>query len=126
MKKLMMIATLGATAVLIACGDDSSSNSSGGNSATQLDGKTVVSCNKVQTIAGIASRSCHAIAADDAAVEDFKADCAPISELDKIEYTIGTGCTDYLMACDVENQVEYFYDEASTHFSCAELGPHTL
>ena len=130
MKKLMLIAALGAAAIFTACGDDSSSNSgsNGGNSSkTKLDGKTVVSCNEVSTIAGIESRSCHAIAADDAGVDAFKEKCAPIGEGDTRQFTIGEGCTDALLACDTpEGQVEYFYDDASAHVGCGMVSPHSL
>ena len=100
--------------------------SSNAGGSTQLDGKTVVSCDKVMTVAGMKQHSCHAIAADDATVESFKAKCAPISDMDNTTYTIGAGCPSAKIACDVENQVEYFYDDASAHFSCAEIGPHTI
>ena len=126
MKKLMIGAAFGALVSLTACSDDSSSNASSSGGSTQLDGKTVVSCDEVRTIAGMEQHSCHAIAADDAAVESFKAKCAPISELDKATFTIGSGCPSAKLACDVQNQVEYFYDDASAHFSCAEIGPHAL
>ena len=127
MNKLMIVAAFGAVVSLTACGDDSSSNAgAGGSGATQLDGKSVVSCDKVQTIAGMQQHYCYAIAADDAAVESFKSKCAPISELDKTAYTIGSGCAPAKRACDVQNQVEYFYDDVATHFSCAELNPDAL
>ena len=126
MKKLMLIAAFGAVVSLTACGDDSSSNASSSGGSTQLDGKTVVSCDKVMTVAGMEQHSCHAIAADDAAVDSFKSKCAPISDLDKTVYKIGSGCASAKRACDVQNQVEYFYDDASAVFSCAEIGPHTL
>ena len=80
MKKLMLVAAFGAAAILTACGDDSSSNASG-SSKTQLDGKSVVSCDVVRTIAGIESHSCHAIAADDAGVDAFLAKCGANNEL---------------------------------------------
>ena len=126
MKKLMLIAAFGAAVSLTACSDDSSSNASSSGGSTQLDGKTVVSCDKVQTVMGMENHSCHAIAADDAAVDSFKSKCAPISDLDKTVYKIGSGCASAKLACDVQNQVEYFYDDASSHFSCAEIGPHAL
>lgn len=130
MKKLMLVAALGAAFALTACGDDSSSNasSSGGNSKTKLDGKAVVSCDKISTLGGMETHSCYAIAADDAGVDAFKAKCAPISDLDKTKYTVGTGCAAASNACDTQEggQVEYFYDEASSHFSCAELVGHNL
>ncbi|MBR3071288.1 hypothetical protein [Fibrobacter sp.] len=121
MNKLLIIVAFGAVVSLTACSDDSSSNAGG---STQLDGKTVVSCDRVMTVAGMEQHSCHAIAADDAAVESFKAKCAPLSDLDKYTYTIGAGCPSAKLACDVQNQVEYFYDEASSHFSCTEIRPH--
>lgn len=121
MNKLLIIVALGAVVSLTACSDDSSSNAGG---STQLDGKNVVSCDRVMTVAGMEQHSCHAIAADDATVESFKAKCAPISDLDKYTYTIGAGCPSAKLACDVQNQVEYFYDEASSHFSCTEIRPH--
>ena len=121
MKKLMILAALGTAALFTACSDDSSSSPSG--NSTQLDGKTVVSCDKVTTIMGISSHYCYAIAADDANVEAFKAKCAPISELDDTQYTVGAGCAESMNACDTpEGQVEYMYDEASSHFTCEELG----
>ena len=129
MKKFMMIAALGMAALFTACGDDSSSNASsnGGSSKTQLDGKAVVSCDRIQTVAGMQKHYCHAIAADDANVEAFKAKCAPMSELDNRQFTIGAGCAQGTNACDTpEGQVEYFYDDASAHFSCADLGGHSL
>lgn len=128
MKKIMIIAAFGAAAVLTACGDDSSSNASGGSSKTQLDGKAVVSCDVVKTIAGIESHSCHAIAADDAGVDAFLSKCGAISEFDKAVYTPGQGCTGALLACDTQEggQVEYFYDDASAHFGCEGVGPHNL
>ena len=129
MKKFMMIAALGMAALFTACGDDSSSNASsnGGSSKTQLDGKAVVSCDRIQTVAGMQKHYCHAIAADDAGVDAFKAKCAPMSELDNRQFTIGAGCAQGTNACDTpEGQVEYFYDDASAHFSCADLGGHSL
>ena len=126
MNKLLVVAAFGALVSLAACSDDSSSNASSSGGSTQLDGKTVVSCDRVMTVAGMKQHSCHAIAADDAAVESFKAKCAPISDLDDNTYTIGAGCPSAKMACDVQNQVEYFYDDASAHFSCDLIGPHTL
>lgn len=129
MKKLMIVAIFGTAALFTACGDDSSSSSAGGaggNSATQLDGKAVVSCDRLQTIAGIQKHYCHAIAAEDAGVEAFKAKCAPMSELDQIVYTIGTGCQGYLLACNAENQVEYFYDDAAAVVGCNMAGAHAF
>lgn len=129
MKKFMMIAALGMAALFTACGDDSSSNASsnGGSSKTKLDGKVVVSCDVIRTAGGISNHSCYAIAADDAGVEAFKAKCAPMSELDNRQFTIGAGCAQGTNACDTpEGQVEYFYDDASAHFSCADLGGHSL
>ena len=126
MNKLLIVAAFGAVVSLTACSDDSSSNAGGSGGSTQLDGKTVVSCDVVRTIAGMEQHSCHAIAADDAAVESFKAKCAPISEFDNATYNVGAGCPSAKMACDVQNQVEYFYDDASAHFSCDQIGPHTL
>ena len=130
MKKLMLVAALGAAFALTACGDDSSSNasSSGGNSKTKLDGKAVVSCDEIRTSGGIENHSCHAIAADDAGVEAFKAKCAPMSELDTRKLTIGDGCAQGTLACDTQEggQVEYFYDDASAHFGCASIGAHNL
>ena len=125
MKKLMIVAAFGAAAVLTACGDDSSSNASG-SSKTQLDGKTVVSCDRLQTIAGIQKHYCHAIAADDAGVEAFKAKCAPMSDLDKIVYTIGAGCEGAVLACDADNQVEYMYDESAAVVGCDMAGAHAF
>lgn len=127
MKKMMIIAAFGAAALLTACGDDSSSNASG-SSKTQLDGKSVVSCDRLQTIAGIQQHYCHAIAADDANVEAFKAKCAPMSELDKIVYNVGAGCADAKLACDTPTggQVEYFYDDASAVVGCEMAGPHAF
>ena len=68
------------------------------------------------------------LCADDAGVDAFKAKCGPISDLDKNKYTIGSGCAAGNNACDTQEggQVEYFYDDASSHFSCAELGAHNL
>ena len=86
MNKLLLVAAFGAAVSLTACSDDSSSNASSSGGSTQLDGKTVVSCDKVQTVMGMENHSCHAIAADDAAVESFKSKCAPISDLDKTVY----------------------------------------
>ena len=127
MKKMMILAAFGAAAILTACGDDSSSNASG-SSKTQLDGKAVVSCDRLQTIAGIQKHYCHAIAADDANVEAFKTKCAPMSDLDQIQYSVGTGCADALLACDTPagGQVEYFYDDASAHVGCEMAGPHAF
>ena len=127
MKKLMILAALGTAALFTACGDDSSS-SAGSAGSTKLDGKAVVSCDRLQMIAGMEQHFCHAIAADDANVEAFKAKCAPISEMDKIKYTIGEGCTGALLACDTQEggQVEYFYDDASAHVGCDMVGPHSL
>ena len=124
MTKLLVVAAFGALVSLTACSDDSSSNASSSGGSTQLDGKTVVSCDRVKTVAGMELHSCHAIAADDAVVEFFKAKCAPISDLDNNVYTVGAGCPSAMLACDVQNQVEYFYDEASSHFSCTEIRPH--
>ncbi len=124
MNKLLIIVAFGAVVSLTACSDDSSSNAVGSGGSTQLDKKTVVSCDRVMTVAGMELHSCHAIAADDAAVASFKAKCAPLSDLDKYTYTIGAGCPSAKLACDVQNQVEYFYDEASSHFSCTEIRPH--
>ena len=126
MNKLMIVAALGALVSLTACSDDSSSNASSSGGSTQLDGKTVVSCDKVQTIMGMENHECYAIAADDAAVAAFKAKCAPISDLDKTVYNIGSGCASAKLACDVQNQVQYFYDDAASHFSCAQMNPNTL
>ena len=126
MKKLMIVAAFGAAAVLTACGDDSSSNASG-SPKTQLDGKAVVSCDEIRTAGGISNHSCHAIAADDAGVEAFKAKCAPISEMDNRQFTIGAGCPAAMLACDTpEGQVEYFYDDASAVVGCDMVGPHSL
>ena len=127
MKKLMIVAAFGAAAILTACGDDSSSNASG-SSKTLLDGKAVVSCDEIRTAGGIENHSYHAIAADDAGVEAFKAKCAPISEMDTRKLTIGDGCPAALLACDTKEggQVEYFYDDASAHFGCEGVGPHNL
>ena len=107
MNKLLIVAAFGAAVSLTACSDDSSSNAGGGS--TQLDGKAVVSCDVVRTVAGMEQHSCHAIAADDAAVESFKAKCAPISEFDNATYNVGAGCPSAKMACDVQNQVEPSY-----------------
>jgi len=130
MKKMLILAAFAAAAVLTACGDDSSSNASsaGGNTKTKLDGKAVVSCDVISSIAGMETHSCHAIAADDAGVDAFKAKCGPISDLDKNKYTIGSGCAAGNNACDTKEggQVEYFYDDASSHFSCEELVGHNL
>ena len=126
MNKLLIVAAFGAVVSLTACSDDSSSNAGGSGGSTQLDGKSVVSCDRVMKVAGMEQHSCHAIAADDAAVESFKAKCAPISNLDDNVYTIGAGCPSAKLACDVQNQVEYFYDDAASHFPCADLGPHAL
>ncbi|SHK70745.1 hypothetical protein [Fibrobacter sp. UWB12] len=126
MNKLMIVAAFGAVLSLTACGDDSSSNAGGSGNTTQLDNKSVVSCDKVMTIAGMQQHYCYAIAADDAAVESFMAKCGPISDLDKTAYTIGTGCAPAKLACNVQNQVEYFYDDAAAHFSCAEMNPDAL
>lgn len=130
MKKMLILAAFAAAAVLTACGDDSSSNASsaGGNTKTKLDGKAVVSCDVISSIAGMETHSCHAIAADDAGVDAFKARCGPISDLDKNKYTIGSGCAAGNNACDTKEggQVEYFYDDASSHFSCEELVGHNL
>ena len=127
MKKLMIVAAFGAAAVLTACGDDSSSNASG-SSKTQLDGKNVVSCDVVRTIAGIESHSCHAIAADDAGVDAFLAKCGANNEFDKAVYTPGQGCAAGTLACDTQEggQVEYFYDEASAVVGCATAAPHNF
>ena len=130
MKKMRILAAFAAAAVLTACGDDSSSNASsaGGNTKTKLDGKAVISCDVISSIAGMETHSCHAIAADDAGVDAFKAKCGPISDLDKNKYTIGSGCAAGNNACDTKEggQVEYFYDDASSHFSCEELVGHNL
>ena len=127
MKKLMLVAAFGAAAILTACGDDSSSNASG-SSKTQLDDKSVVSCDVVRTIAGIESHSCHAIAADDAGVDAFLAKCGANNEFDTAVYTPGQGCTGAVLACDTQEggQVEYFYDDASAHFGCEGVGPHNF
>ena len=122
----MIIVVFGAVVSFIACSDDSSSNVGGAGGFTLFDGKGVVSCDRVMTVAGMELHSCHEIAADDAAVEFFKAKCAPVSDFDKTTYMVGAGCPSAKIACDVENQVEYFYDDASAHFSCAEIGPHTI
>jgi len=124
----MILAAFGAAAILTACGDDSSSNASGGSSKTQLDGKAVVSCDRLQTIAGIQKHYCHAIAADDANVEAFKTKCAPMSDLDQIQYSVGTGCADALLACDTKEggQVEYFFEQVDVEFGCAGVGPHNF
>ena len=130
MKKYMMIAALGMAALFTACGDDSSSNASsnGGSSKTQLDGKAVVSCDRIQTVAGMQKHYCHAIAADDANVEAFKAKCAPISELDDNQYTVGTGCVGAKLACDTKEggQVEYFFEQVDVEFGCANIDPHNF
>ena len=130
MKKFMMIAALGMAALFTACGDDSSSNASsnGGSSKTKLDGKVVVSCDVIRTAGGISNHSCYAIAADDANVEAFKAKCAPISELDDNQYTIGTGCVGAKLACDTKEggQVEYFFEQVDVEFGCANIGPHNF
>ena len=129
MKKLFIVAAIATAAALVACGDDSSSNaSSGGNTKTKLDGKTVVSCDVISSMGGLETHSCHAIAADDAGVDAFKAKCGPISDLEKNKYTIGSGCAAGNNACDTKEggQVEYFYDDASSHFSCEELVGHNL
>lgn len=128
MKKFMIIAALGTAALFTACSDDSSSSAASGAGSTQLDGKAVVSCDVVTTAAGISNHSCHAIAADDANVEAFKAKCAPISDMDTRQMTIGAGCADALLACDTQEggQVEYFYDDASAHVGCEMVGPHNL
>ena len=126
MNKLLIIVAFGAVVSLTACGDDSSSNASGSGGFTQLHGKTVVSCDRVLTVAGMENHSCHAIAADDAAVESFKAKCVAINEFDKTVYKIGSGCPSAKNACDVDNQVEYFYEDAASHLSCAEMNPYAL
>ena len=119
MKKLMIVAAFGAAAILTACGDDSSSNASGAK--TQLDGKSVVSCDMVSVFGGVESHTCAAIAADDPDVAEFKADCAADNEFDKSTYTLGTGCAAADLTCNIETGVMYFYGEGLGGFSCDQM-----
>lgn len=118
MKKLMLLAALGTAAIFTACSDDSSSS---GTASNTLDGKSVVSCDRVQTIAGIENHTCTAIASDDPAAESLKTSCAAVTEFDKTVYTVGEGCAKAELECEVGNTVQYFYGEGMDGFSCDQM-----
>ena len=124
MKKIMLLAAFGAAAIFTACGDDSSSSAggNGGNGGSDpMSGKTVVSCDVVATMGGVENHTCNAMAADDPAAEAFKTACAAPEGVTNTVYTVGEGCAEAELSCEVGNTVQYFYGEGMGGFTCEQM-----